>query len=176
MTTTKSLLELTAKDLMTESVMVIPQEMSMQGAARRFMEKDVHGAPVVDEGGHCVGVLSTSDFLFLAGAAKKADLQGDGKKNYFSPWQIVSPGDLPEEAVSKHMTPDPVKVTPDTTIAELAEMMLDAHIHRLIVVENEGRPVGIVSCTDILAALARAGKRARQQKEAEVAALSGVDF
>jgi CBS-domain-containing membrane protein len=34
-------------------------------------------------------------------------------------------------------------------------MMLDAHIHRILVVDHDGKPVGIVSSTDILAALAR---------------------
>ena len=38
-------------------------------------------------------------------------------------------------------------------------MMMDAHIHRVIVVETAtDRPIGIVSSTDILAALARAAQ------------------
>jgi predicted transcriptional regulator len=35
-------------------------------------------------------------------------------------------------------------------------MMMDAHIHRVIVVDSENRPIGVVSSTDILAAVARA--------------------
>ena len=34
--------------------------------------------------------------------------------------------------------------------------MIDAHVHRVIIAEEDGRPVGIVSTTDILAAVARA--------------------
>jgi CBS domain-containing protein len=34
-------------------------------------------------------------------------------------------------------------------------MMRDAHIHRVIVVDDRGRPVGVVTSTDILAAVAR---------------------
>jgi CBS-domain-containing membrane protein len=33
--------------------------------------------------------------------------------------------------------------------------MLDAHIHRIIIVDEGGQPVGIVSSTDVLAAVAR---------------------
>jgi CBS-domain-containing membrane protein len=33
--------------------------------------------------------------------------------------------------------------------------MLDAHIHRVVVVDDFGRPVGIISGTDLLAAIAR---------------------
>ncbi len=36
-------------------------------------------------------------------------------------------------------------------------MMLDAHIHRIIVVDAGRRPVGVLSTTDVLAAVANAG-------------------
>jgi CBS domain-containing protein len=54
------------------------------------------------------------------------------------------------------MTPDPVTVAPATPLGELARLMVNAHIHRLIVAGEDRRPVGIVSSTDILAAVARA--------------------
>ena len=54
------------------------------------------------------------------------------------------------------MTKDPVLVPPATRIGALARMMMDAHIHRLIVVDTiTQRPIGIVSSMDILAAIAR---------------------
>ena len=42
------------------------------------------------------------------------------------------------------------------TIGELARRMIDVHIHRVIVVDQSGKPIGIVSSTDVLAALAQA--------------------
>ena len=51
-------------------------------------------------------------------------------------------------------TADPVTAEPTATIGELARDMLNARIHRLIVVDAEGRPIGIVSSMDILAAVA----------------------
>jgi CBS domain-containing protein len=53
------------------------------------------------------------------------------------------------------MTPDPVTVTPATPVGRIAQMMVDAHIHRLVVIDKNQNPVGIVSATDILGALAR---------------------
>lgn len=70
-------------------------------------------------------------------------------------WQVVDVEKLPADAVRNFMTPDPVLVRPSTGIRTLARMMVDAHIHRLIVVDESRRPVGIVSSTDLLAALAR---------------------
>ena len=61
-----------------------------------------------------------------------------------------------DDTVRDRMTCDPVTVIPSTPLQKLAEMMLDAHIHRVIVVDKDHRPIGIVSSTDILAAVARA--------------------
>jgi CBS domain-containing protein len=70
-------------------------------------------------------------------------------------WQIVEMEKLPSDEVRQFMSPDPVTVKPDTSIRALASMMIDAHIHRVIVVDSERRPIGIVSSTDLLAALAQ---------------------
>jgi CBS domain-containing protein len=70
-------------------------------------------------------------------------------------WQVVEVEKLPTDEVRQFMTADPVTVPADTPIEELARKMLDAHIHRLIVVNEGQRPVGIVSTTNILAAVAR---------------------
>jgi CBS domain-containing protein len=69
-------------------------------------------------------------------------------------WQVVHREILPAKEVRRFMTPDPVTVSPDTSIRSLARMMIDAHIHRIIVVDDEQRPIGIISGTDLLAALA----------------------
>jgi CBS-domain-containing membrane protein len=36
-------------------------------------------------------------------------------------------------------------------------MMVDVHIHRLIMVDEQRHPIGIVSTTDIMAAVGQAG-------------------
>jgi len=71
--------------------------------------------------------------------------------------QVVDVEKLPTDAVSRFMTPDPVTTRPATSIRPLARMMIDAHIHRVIVVDEERRPIGVVSSTDLLAAVAYSG-------------------
>jgi CBS domain-containing protein len=71
-------------------------------------------------------------------------------------WQVVDVEELPTDEVRRFMTPDPVTGRPDTSIRVLARMMIDAHIHRVIVVDEARRPVGVVSSTDLLATLAYA--------------------
>jgi CBS domain-containing protein len=69
-------------------------------------------------------------------------------------WQVVDVEQLPTDEVRRFMTPNPVMVRPGLSIRVLARRMIDAHVHRIIVVDEEQRPIGIVATTDLLAALA----------------------
>lgn len=162
---TKSFLELTARDLINGEVTLMPRDMGMQAAARRLEQMHISGAPVVDEQGRCVGVLSSGDFVSccagnLARCAKHRAEVNRGPCTFpdcvGSEWQMVQVNDGVEGKVRDHMTLDPVTAEPETTISRLAQMMVDAHIHRLIIVDNQYHPLGVVSATDIVAAVARA--------------------
>ena len=72
-------------------------------------------------------------------------------------WQVVDVEKLPTDQVRHYMTADPVTVGADTPIRVLARLMIDAHIHRTIVVDKGQRPIGVVSSTDVLAAVAYSG-------------------
>jgi len=70
-------------------------------------------------------------------------------------WQVVGVEQLPSDEVRWFMTADPVTAAPATPIRTLARMMVDAHVHRIIIVDADQKPVGVVAGTDVLAALAR---------------------
>jgi CBS domain-containing protein len=150
-----SLLDLTAADVMSSDVLTLPREMSLRSAARLLSRARVTGAPVVDEGGRCIGVLSATDFMNRTGDPGRRPRHAT-PACYCSEWQLPEPEALPDEPVEQFMTADPVTVSPFTPLGAVARGMLDAHIHRVIVVGDHGRPVGVVSSTDLLAALARA--------------------
>lgn len=59
--TAKSLIELTAADLMSAVMFTLREWTSLRDAAEELFRSGIHGAPVVDAGGRCVGVLSASD-------------------------------------------------------------------------------------------------------------------
>jgi CBS domain-containing protein len=148
-----SLLSLTARDLMSAGLVRIPQEMSLKAAAERLAEAELHGAPVVDADGRCVGVLSTSDFLRVR--AQPHQIPADARDSYFAAWQMIDPRELPADSVAKHMTHPVHFVGPEASIGVLARMMVERHVHRLIVAEEADRPIGIVSASDLLEALAK---------------------
>jgi CBS domain-containing protein len=149
------LLEMIAADLMTTPVRTIPQETSLREAAHLFIRDRISGAPVVDATGRCIGVLSSSDFVTWAGK------DGNGKVVHFiAPWgEMIDIDDSPDNEIRHYMTAQPVTVAPTTPIGELAQKMVDAHIHRVLVVVDQNRPQGIVTSTDILAAVDRAAQR-----------------
>jgi len=68
-------------------------------------------------------------------------------------WQELTKN-LPVSAVHRYMTADVITVGPQMTLPKVARMMIDAHIHRIFVVDGERRPIGVVSSTDLLAAVA----------------------
>jgi CBS-domain-containing membrane protein len=148
----KSLLSLTAADLMSRDLVIVPQDMSLQGAARMLSRAHVSGAPVVDDKGRCVGVLSTTDFLHWV---ENGNPRSQPKESVCHAWQIFGGDAAPTDTVGSFMTADPVTVSAGANVGRLAQMMLDARIHRVIVVDADGRPIGIVSSTDVLAAVAR---------------------
>jgi CBS domain-containing protein len=74
-----------------------------------------------------------------------------------SDWQQLTK-DLPRSAVRRYMTTDIVTVRPEASLAELAQTMVDACIHRVIVVDEDRKPIGIITSMDILAAVARGDK------------------
>jgi CBS domain-containing protein len=130
--------------------------MSLKGAAHLLWQSQVSGAPVVDEEGRCVGVLSSMDFVHLAEEEKKHAMPEYHRcEAAFTSSQIMDPEAAPTCQVCDVMDHDPVLASPSTNIGELSQMMRDAHIHRVIVCDGEGRPLGLVSSMDIISAVAQ---------------------
>ena len=160
--TNKPLLNLTARDLMSTDVESIPQWMSLPVAARMLGRAHISGAPVIDRDGHCLGVISTTDFMTWAESGECAVKPESHDQSAHSAWQMFEAEDLPVNLVRRHMTANPVIVPPDMPIGELVQKMVDVHIHRVIVVDEDNKPLGIITSTDILAAVANTAARKRQ--------------
>jgi predicted transcriptional regulator len=139
---------------MSRDVVVVPQEMSLQAAAHLLAMAQISGAPVVDVQGRCIGVLSAADFVRCV--EKGPGLEGPefDRLAFCADWQLADLKVPPTAMVREYMTTDVVTVPPMTPLRDLCRKMLDAHIHRLIVTDPRRRPIGVVSTTNILAALA----------------------
>lgn len=154
------LLSLRVGDIMTRNVVQVPSHETMADAARLFAKHQVSGAPVVDEEGRCVGILSSADFVIRE--YENID-QGRGPASGVDHVLVQDrPGgpyhveDVGEDMVSNHMTPAIQTTTASTPILEAARILCGEHIHRLVVLDDRGRPSGLISSLDLVAALIKA--------------------
>jgi CBS domain-containing protein len=133
--------ELRVRDLMTLEPVTVRGGAPLVVADMLMRQFGVSGLPVIDGKGQLIGVLSRTDLMALAGDARVAA------------WQGMS--------VAATMTAPSVTVEADAPLVEAAARMEEHHVHRLVVVEREGgRPIGILSTTDIVRAVAsRDGSR-----------------
>jgi CBS domain-containing protein len=126
----------TVSDLMTPDPVVIPDTMAVKDAARVLEFYRVSGAPVVDEDGEVIGVVSQSDLVhaFISGSLLDA---------------------LPGFIVRDLMSRPPVTVRGGVTADAAARLMEAHHVHRLVVVGPDTRtPIGILSQSDLIRAMA----------------------
>jgi CBS domain-containing protein len=145
----------TVKDIMTTDLVTFTPETDVVKAAQILLDRHINGAPVVDENGRLVGILCQSD---LVAQQKKIPVPTlftllDGVFQLTSKKQIEKElGKIAALTVAEAMTPDPVTVSPDTTIETVAALMVDSSYHTLPVVEND-RLVGIIGKEDVLRTL-----------------------
>jgi CBS-domain-containing membrane protein len=110
---------------------------------------------VVDEKGRCIGVISTTDLVrFMDQGLSAARRPIPSGSCFCLEWEVVDIDSLPLDDVARYMTTNVVTASPSTPMGQLAQIMIDAHIHRVVVVDAEKRALGVVSTTNILAAVA----------------------
>jgi CBS domain-containing protein len=152
---------LTAGDVAQTNVATLAPEASLVNAHRLFVDEQISGAPVVEDSGAVVGVVSSSDLL--RSIAESQD-SGGSQPTYLRELLTFSgpdwynlPNDLQDRldsvVVGDVMTPSPATVEAEATVVEVARLMRDARIHRVIVVK-EGYLVGIISSLDLAGLIA----------------------
>jgi CBS domain-containing protein len=117
------------KEVMNKNVKTIRPEDIVKDAAKVMNEYHIGSLVVVSGTGEVVGILTERDIL--------ADVVATGKG-------------ADEVKVSDVMTPNIITITPDKTLEEAADIMTENKIKKLPVV-YEGRLVGIVTATDLIA-------------------------
>ncbi|NOY42996.1 MAG: CBS domain-containing protein [Planctomycetes bacterium] len=150
-TPNQRLRSLHAEDIMSRDVIVVTANSTMSEAADVLCERQVSGAPVVDEVGRCVGVLSGSDYVH-----SEASHLEPGASSVASPhsslgcYQIE---DVQHDLVRRHMTPAVQTIDKKCSLLRIAHCMCGEHLHRLIVLDDHSVPVGVVTSLDLIAAL-----------------------
>ncbi len=143
---------LTVSDVMCRKLIEVSANQTMCEAAKAFAENHVTSAPVIDEQGRCIGMLSAADFIQRDcpqfSDMDHHELAAQGRDECLS---IEPTSDM----VSSYMTTGVQSVAAGTSLLQAAREMAAAHIHHLPVLEND-RPIGVVSTMDVVAAVINA--------------------
>ncbi len=143
------------KEIMTREVLTVTPDTEITRATKLLIDNRINGLPVVDEEGKIKGILCQSD---LIAQQKKLPLPSfftflDGFIPMTSMKQLEKQiQKVSATTVANAMTPNPVTVDPETSINNVAALMVDKNYHTIPVVEG-GKLVGIVGKEDILRTL-----------------------
>lgn len=138
---------------MNPRVLTVREDMTVEQLAEFLLENEISGAPVEDLTGRLVGVVSVTDI-----AALVSDAGRKGTDFFARAWE--EDDDVPDEIevedghihVREIMTPIIYAVPEEMPVSEVAERMVESHIHRLLVTRGE-KVVGILSTSDLLGLL-----------------------
>jgi CBS domain-containing protein len=144
-----------AKDIMHPNVVTVTDTMDLREAAKIFVEERISGAPVIDELGNLVGVLSQSDLVEYELATEReltveAPFYRQPYDESLDPSRGFQIEALPADTVKDVMTPYLITIQEDTAIREVAARMAECGIHRVIVVDEDQQICGIVTSLDVL--------------------------
>jgi CBS domain-containing protein len=123
-------------NLMTANPVVVDADAPATEAERLIKTYRVSGLPIVRDG-EVVGVISQTDLVVARSSAMIS-----------ANWERMR--------VRHLMTTPAVTVHAGTPVARAADLMVRRHIHRLVVIDDEDKPIGILTALDALRVLSGA--------------------
>lgn len=143
---------LKARDIMNKNVITVTKDTSVDALGRLFIEKNISGAPVLDEKNNIFGIVTEND---LINQNKRLHIPTMIRLfDAFIP--LGGFGSIEEEIrrmsaskASEICSKEVVTVSPETTLQDLATIMSEKNIHLLPVVSS-GKIEGIIAKIDII--------------------------
>lgn len=140
-----------ACDVMQENVVSVGPWDPLDEVEQLFSDEEIHGAPVVDSEGKLLGVITASDLL----TNRAYEESSTGPVEPAAETQALEAPAIARDCVSDIMTLGIVRVPPDDPIRDVARVMRERQVHRVLVMEGE-KVLGIISSFDLLQVLEEA--------------------
>jgi CBS domain-containing protein len=156
---------LTVKDVMSPQPVCVDGSLSVEAARMLMLERGVSALPIVDSEGRPIGIVSKTDLLREIPEYEYREFRQERPSRPPDPLE-VEPDDgddesdgffvvkMPFRPVTEVMTPFVVVLEEATPLARAAQVMVDERVHRLPIVDEEGKVTGILSTLDIVRLLA----------------------
>ncbi|MCH7546967.1 MAG: CBS domain-containing protein [Planctomycetes bacterium] len=163
-------------DVMTARPVAVSPTMTIRELAELLDANEISGVPVVDGQDRVIGVVSKTDLLHQWIRGSEVSDGGD----YSGAGSFASSGSFIElledgiraneidrntdKTIEEFMSVEPVTAHPDESLDVISRRMVNERVHRVIVVDQDSRLVGIVTTLDILDHISDSPKRVSQGK------------
>ncbi len=127
------------RDVMTRGVTTVSPDTPIKEITEKMANQHLSGVAVIGVHGDMLGFISEMDIL-----------------------KVLHKPDLKQLTAEDIMSSRLIAVAPDATLGRAARIMDGGHIHRLLILSEKGvgasqRPVGILTTSDIVREVAKAG-------------------
>ena len=116
------------QELLKGNIVTVRVDASIQEIARKMAEEDIGFLPVVDASGKAIGTITDRDIVVRL---------------------LAKGGEVKNAKAEEAMTKNVVCVRPDEDVQRAAELMKDRKISRVLVCDQQGKPVGVISLGDL---------------------------
>ena len=160
----KPLDKLTAGDIMQRQIVAVAPQETLRDAMNLMTENHVTGLPVMDTRSRCIGVITATDILnyeqehseFVAEAntdmAQHFDMDSQRWESVrVSSFALEEFGDVKVQEV---MARDLVSVHQKMSVIDVARLMKEHSVHRVLVLDDQQRIYGIISSSDYVSLVA----------------------
>lgn len=140
------------EDVMTPDPVFVGTGSTLREVAELLDEHEISGLPVIDDQERLVGVVSRTDLL-------RRLLEGPAEARHDEEWLDLLTADSASKVdidaarlgvVDDVMTADPITARPDEKLAIVARRMADEKVHRIVVIDERRKVLGIVTTLDVL--------------------------
>ncbi|MDA8173376.1 MAG: CBS domain-containing protein [Nitrospiraceae bacterium] len=146
---------MTAKEIMRTDVLTVRPDMTVEELGRFLMEKDISGAPVADENGNLLGIVTENDLI-----SREKRLHIPTLLRIFDAYVALEPPSIIEKEIKKMAainvidicTRDVITAKEDTPVEDLATLMTEKRVHLVPIVKN-GKIIGMVGRHEMLKTL-----------------------
>jgi len=144
--------DVTVGEVMQSEVVTVSPDSPITAVVELLLDKDFTAVPVVDEDRKVVGMVSDRDLLTRGGMSVGLSLKRAADPDFVRALHAELKN--PARKVRDVMATSVISVKPDASLGSAAKLMVDEHLKRLPVIDDEGRLVGILGRLDVLNTIA----------------------
>ena len=143
---------LKAKDIMTRNVTTVRAATTIEDLARTLMEHKISGAPVVDDNGDLIGIVTENDLI-----SRDKRLHIPTVMRLFDAFIVLESQSKIEKEIKRMTaitvndiyTKEVITATEDTPVQDIATIMSEKKVHLIPVVEGK-KIIGIIGKIDLI--------------------------